>query len=304
VCVCVCVCALPRVQVGVVWRVVCLRQWRCPRRGRAQPTALLARQGVQGVGGTHRARLARSARAPRALRCLSAAILRCHAPCTRTRARAHVHAHTRTCSPTASHACAHRRALSPPPPPRPRARQVSEEVATICAMVSIGSAVFYRPKDKAVHAGGRCVACCVLRAACCVLRAACCVLRAACCVLRAACCVLRAACCVLCVCVCMCGCQGACVGARVRVLVSGRACRAVRLSQHTGRHPTCSSEGAHTRCLRLRTHAHRGTQRPHTRPSAAATWATISRCCTCTRCASASACWRVCVCVCVCMCVS
>jgi pre-mRNA-splicing factor ATP-dependent RNA helicase DHX16 len=29
---------------------------------------------------------------------------------------------------------------------------VSEEVATICAMVSIGSAVFYRPKDKAVHA--------------------------------------------------------------------------------------------------------------------------------------------------------
>jgi HrpA-like RNA helicase len=30
--------------------------------------------------------------------------------------------------------------------------KVSEEVATICAMVSIGSAVFYRPKDKAVHA--------------------------------------------------------------------------------------------------------------------------------------------------------
>ena len=30
--------------------------------------------------------------------------------------------------------------------------QVSEEVATICAMVSIGSAVFYRPKDKQVHA--------------------------------------------------------------------------------------------------------------------------------------------------------
>lgn len=29
---------------------------------------------------------------------------------------------------------------------------MSEEVATICAMVSIGSAVFYRPKDKAVHA--------------------------------------------------------------------------------------------------------------------------------------------------------
>eukprot|EP00873_Tetraselmis_striata_P011748 jgi/Tetstr1/432012/TSEL_021488.t1 len=28
----------------------------------------------------------------------------------------------------------------------------SEEVATICAMVSIGSACFYRPKDKAVHA--------------------------------------------------------------------------------------------------------------------------------------------------------
>jgi hypothetical protein len=235
-------------------------------------------------------------------------------------ARAHVHAHT--CTRTRARARpprrmhAHTGVPSPPPPPprrarggggggaRPRARQVSEEVATICAMVSIGSAVFYRPKDKAVHAGGRCVACCVLRAACCVLRAACCVLRAACCVLRAACCVLRAACCVLCVCVCMCGCQGACVGARVRVLVSGRACRAVRLSQHTGRHPTCSSEGAHTRCLRLRTHAHRGTQRPHTRPSAAATWATISRCCTCTRCASASACWRVCVCVCVCMCVS
>ncbi|KAF6261561.1 P-loop containing nucleoside triphosphate hydrolase protein [Scenedesmus sp. NREL 46B-D3] len=30
--------------------------------------------------------------------------------------------------------------------------KVSEEVATVCAMVSIGSAVFYRPKDKAVHA--------------------------------------------------------------------------------------------------------------------------------------------------------
>ncbi len=32
------------------------------------------------------------------------------------------------------------------------APQVSEEVATVCAMVSIGSAVFYRPKDKTVHA--------------------------------------------------------------------------------------------------------------------------------------------------------
>ena len=30
--------------------------------------------------------------------------------------------------------------------------QVSEQIATICAMVSIGSAVFYRPKDKAVYA--------------------------------------------------------------------------------------------------------------------------------------------------------
>eukprot|EP00879_Flechtneria_rotunda_P010545 GHRR01011025.1.p1 GENE.GHRR01011025.1~~GHRR01011025.1.p1 ORF type:complete len:1017 (+),score=386.99 GHRR01011025.1:232-3282(+) len=30
--------------------------------------------------------------------------------------------------------------------------KVSEEVASVCAMVSIGSAVFYRPKDKAVHA--------------------------------------------------------------------------------------------------------------------------------------------------------
>jgi pre-mRNA-splicing factor ATP-dependent RNA helicase DHX16 len=29
---------------------------------------------------------------------------------------------------------------------------VSEEAATICAMVSVGSSVFYRPKDKAVHA--------------------------------------------------------------------------------------------------------------------------------------------------------
>ncbi|GBF92309.1 pre-mRNA-splicing factor ATP-dependent RNA helicase [Raphidocelis subcapitata] len=29
---------------------------------------------------------------------------------------------------------------------------VSEDVATVCAMVSIGSAVFYRPKDKALHA--------------------------------------------------------------------------------------------------------------------------------------------------------
>ena len=31
-------------------------------------------------------------------------------------------------------------------------RQVTEEIATICAMLSIGNAVFYRPKDKAVHA--------------------------------------------------------------------------------------------------------------------------------------------------------
>lgn len=31
-------------------------------------------------------------------------------------------------------------------------QQVSEEVSTICAMVSIGSSVFYKPKDKAVHA--------------------------------------------------------------------------------------------------------------------------------------------------------
>jgi HrpA-like RNA helicase len=31
-------------------------------------------------------------------------------------------------------------------------RQVTEEMATICAMLSIGNAVFYRPKDKAVHA--------------------------------------------------------------------------------------------------------------------------------------------------------
>ena len=29
---------------------------------------------------------------------------------------------------------------------------VAEEVATVCAMVSVGSSVFYRPKDKAVHA--------------------------------------------------------------------------------------------------------------------------------------------------------
>ena len=29
---------------------------------------------------------------------------------------------------------------------------LAEEVATIAAMVSIGGAVFYRPKDKAVHA--------------------------------------------------------------------------------------------------------------------------------------------------------
>ncbi len=29
---------------------------------------------------------------------------------------------------------------------------VAEEVATVCAMVSVGSAVFYRPKDKALHA--------------------------------------------------------------------------------------------------------------------------------------------------------
>ena len=30
--------------------------------------------------------------------------------------------------------------------------QCTEEVATICAMLGIGNAVFYRPKDKAVHA--------------------------------------------------------------------------------------------------------------------------------------------------------
>lgn len=30
--------------------------------------------------------------------------------------------------------------------------QCSEEIATVCAMVSVGGAVFYRPKDKAVHA--------------------------------------------------------------------------------------------------------------------------------------------------------
>ena len=29
-----------------------------------------------------------------------------------------------------------------------RCLQVTEEIATVCAMVSIGSAVFYRPKDK------------------------------------------------------------------------------------------------------------------------------------------------------------
>lgn len=30
--------------------------------------------------------------------------------------------------------------------------KVSEQVATICAMVSVGGSVFYRPKDKAVYA--------------------------------------------------------------------------------------------------------------------------------------------------------
>ena len=30
--------------------------------------------------------------------------------------------------------------------------QVSEEVATICAMTSVGNAIFYRPKDKGVEA--------------------------------------------------------------------------------------------------------------------------------------------------------
>ena len=33
-----------------------------------------------------------------------------------------------------------------------QAMQCSEEIATICAMLGIGNAVFYRPKDKAVHA--------------------------------------------------------------------------------------------------------------------------------------------------------
>ena len=30
--------------------------------------------------------------------------------------------------------------------------QVTEEIATICAMLGVGNAIFYRPKDKAVHA--------------------------------------------------------------------------------------------------------------------------------------------------------
>lgn len=30
--------------------------------------------------------------------------------------------------------------------------QCSEEIATIAAMVSVGNSIFYRPKDKAVHA--------------------------------------------------------------------------------------------------------------------------------------------------------
>ena len=30
--------------------------------------------------------------------------------------------------------------------------QVSEEVATICAMTSVGNSIFYRPKDKGVEA--------------------------------------------------------------------------------------------------------------------------------------------------------
>ena len=33
-----------------------------------------------------------------------------------------------------------------------RAVQVSEEVATICAMTSVGNSIFYRPKDKGVEA--------------------------------------------------------------------------------------------------------------------------------------------------------
>ncbi len=36
--------------------------------------------------------------------------------------------------------------MTAPPPP------FAEEIATIASMVSIGGAVFYRPKDKAVHA--------------------------------------------------------------------------------------------------------------------------------------------------------
>jgi hypothetical protein len=35
---------------------------------------------------------------------------------------------------------------------QPAVLQVSEEVASVCAMVSIGASVYYRPKDKAVHA--------------------------------------------------------------------------------------------------------------------------------------------------------
>lgn len=42
---------------------------------------------------------------------------------------------------------------------------VSEEVATVCAMVSVGSSIYFRPKDKALHADNahkafsRCVGC-------------------------------------------------------------------------------------------------------------------------------------------------
>lgn len=38
---------------------------------------------------------------------------------------------------------------------------VAEQVATVCSMVSIGSSVFYRPKDKQV--GAPCMSVCVYR---------------------------------------------------------------------------------------------------------------------------------------------
>ena len=79
------------------------------------------------MGGTAAAAAAAASLAPRP-------------PPTAARPRNHHHTYTHT-----HKLCTHPLIATPPFAP-------AEEVCTIAAMVSIGGAVFYRPKDKAVHA--------------------------------------------------------------------------------------------------------------------------------------------------------